>query len=172
MEVHVCPLNVVESAISAHAPSHLISLLSPETMIDTPAGIAPGNHLKVAVNDIATPADGLVEPNRAHAQAIVDFAARWERSAPMLIHCYAGISRSTAAALIVLCSLEPEGREAALTERMRAAAPFARPNPLLVACADWVLGRNGGLTQALEAMGEAELAWEGQLFGLALPVSN
>ncbi|MHA1524157.1 MAG: tyrosine phosphatase family protein [Alphaproteobacteria bacterium] len=169
MEVHVCPLNVVETAITTHAPSHLISLLSGETMIDTPAGIVPQNHLKVALNDIAAPEPGLVEPSRAHAQAIIDFAGGWDQAAPMLIHCYAGISRSTAAALIVLCTLEAPGGEAALAGRLRAAAPFARPNPLLVACADAVLGRQGELTQALGTMGEAELAWQGALFRLAVP---
>ncbi|MFV2091584.1 MAG: tyrosine phosphatase family protein [Hyphomicrobiales bacterium] len=137
-------------------------------MIDTPGGIDPDHHLKISVNDIAVPAPGLVAPSHAHAQAIIDFAGRWDRAAPMLIHCYAGISRSTAAALIVLCACEPPGQEASLAGKMRAAAPFARPNPLLISSADAVLGRGGKLTEALLAMGNAELAWQGELFRLSV----
>ena len=83
---------------------------------------------------------------------IVDFAAAWDRNAPMLVHCFAGVSRSTAAALIVACVHE-RGREHELARRLRAAAPHAQPNRRIIALGDRVLGCGGALISAVESLG-------------------
>ena len=54
----------------------------------------------------------------------------------MLIHCWAGISRSTAAAYVALCALNPHADERTLANRLRSASPQASPNPRIVALAD------------------------------------
>ena len=168
MDVVVCPLSAVDQVIARHRPSHLISLLSAEELFPMPGAIAPERHLKVASNDIVAPADGLVAPAAAHALAVVDFATAWDRRAPIAIHCFAGISRSTAAALIVLCALEPDCDEGTIAAELRAAAPFAAPNRLLVSHGDAVLGRGGRLIAAAEAMGSPVLCAEGRPFALRL----
>ena len=67
-------------------------------MIDTPAGITPERHLRLGVNDIAEPIDGMVAPDESLVVQLLAFGRTWDESAPMLVHCWAGISRSTAGA--------------------------------------------------------------------------
>ena len=58
----VAPLSRLPDALREHAPSHLVSLLSPEHMIETPAGFPADRHLRLGVNDIADPAAGTDPP--------------------------------------------------------------------------------------------------------------
>jgi predicted protein tyrosine phosphatase len=164
--IYICPLNTVEEAIAEHSPSHLMSLLDPASMIDTPGGIDAENHLKVSVNDIAHSAPDMIAPNDGHIAALIDFAQTWPREGPLLIHCWAGISRSTAAALITYCARNPNADEADAAVRMRAHAPHAKPNRLMIEIADRLLERDGRLMASVELMGPGELAWEGVLFGI------
>ena len=86
----------------------------------------------------------------------------------MVVHCYAGISRSTAAAYIGLCALRPDLDEFLLAERLRRAAPSATPNARLVAAADRLLGRRGRMSEAIAAIGRGVDAFEGTPFALPL----
>jgi predicted protein tyrosine phosphatase len=162
----VCPLNQVEARIAAHAPARMISLLDPVSMIETPAALCAQSHLKVGVNDIAAAQDGLVEPGRDHARAILDFVDEWQIDRPLLVHCWAGVSRSTATAFIAACRLNPDAEEIVIAQMIRRRSPTASPNPLLVAAADHLLGRAGRMRAAVEAIGRGEMAWEGVAFEL------
>jgi predicted protein tyrosine phosphatase len=89
-----------------------------------------------------------VLPCETHVAELITFARDWDRQAPLLIHCWAGISRSTAAAFISLCALNPEGSELELARALRRASPTAYPNRLLVALADEILTRDGRKIEA------------------------
>jgi predicted protein tyrosine phosphatase len=90
-------------------------------------------------------------PTREDVQAIIGFARRVEAAeGKLLIHCSAGISRSSAAALIVLATWLGAGRETEAAERVFAISPDADPNPRMVEYADELLGRGGALTRATE----------------------
>ncbi|MEM8986211.1 MAG: protein tyrosine phosphatase [Pseudomonadota bacterium] len=162
--IFVCPKSKVEEAVAAHGPSHLVSLLGAEAMIDTPAGVACARHLKLSVNDIPAPEEGKVAPGADHVAELLAFTEDWTMEAPMLIHCWAGISRSTAAAYIVACASAPTADEFVLAKTLRAAAPHAQPNPLLIAHADDLLGRDGRMMDAIDAIGEATCVVEGPIF--------
>ena len=164
--IYVSPLSAVPDAIRVLGPSHLVSLLDPETMIDTPEGVAPERHLRIGVNDIAEPIDDLVPPTSRHVAELIEFIRGWDQKAPLLVHCWAGISRSTATAFIALCMLNEDRPEAALARAIRDSAPHAHPNKLIVALADDLLGREGRMLDAVEALGPGRPAWEGELFGL------
>jgi len=70
----------------------------------------------------------------------------------VLIHCEAGVSRSTAAALIIYaCWLGP-GREHEAMERVIAQRPYAMPNPRMVKLADDLLQLGGRLVEARDAL--------------------
>jgi len=165
-QIHVCPLSAVASVIAAHGPSHVVTLINRELMIDTPAGIVPENHLKLGMNDIAAPADGFVAPGDEHIADLVRFTLAWDRRAPMLIHCWAGISRSTAAAFVALCALNPHADELAVARRLRGASPEATPNARIVALGDEALDRKGRMVAAAEAIGRGVLALSGRPFVL------
>jgi len=172
MSILVCPLRLVEATITARRPSHLITLLSPEEMIGTPAGFDPARHLRLGVHDIAEPMDGLTHPDAALVEQFLDFASGWDASAPLLIHCWAGISRSTAAAYIIACDRAGAGSETELARILRARASHADPNRLMVRLGDDLLGRRGRMVAAVESIGRGAMASEGRLFDLPLTVAR
>jgi predicted protein tyrosine phosphatase len=164
--IYVAPLSLVETTVAGEGVSHLVTLINGETPIPTPPGIGPDRHLRLSMNDICEPQPGLLLPCESHVSELIDFARAWDRQAPLLIHCWAGISRSTAAAFISLCALNPEGTERALAWALRRASPTAYPNRLLVALADETLARNGRMVAAVEDIGRGRIAEEAEVFAL------
>ncbi len=96
------------------------------------------------------------------------FVRAWDRAEPMVIHCFAGVSRSTAAAFIAACALKPERDEFAIARAIREASPTATPNARLVALADEALGRKGRMNDAIVRIGRGEECFEGTPFVLEL----
>jgi predicted protein tyrosine phosphatase len=166
--IHVCSLARLHATLEETRAQHVITLLKQIELIVRPLPIPDGNHLHVGVDDIAEPMDGYIHPAAEHVIRLIDFVQRWERAAPLLVHCYAGISRSTAAAFIAACVLRPERDEASIAQAIRLASPTASPNRLLVAVADRQLGRAGRMVGALEQIGPGIVANEGVPFRLDL----
>ena len=83
-----------------------------------------------------------------------------------LIHCFAGLSRSTAAAFIALCAINPDTPEDAIARALRRCSDTAVPNKLFVALADEQLGREGRMSAALASMGPHRFASECVPFGV------
>jgi predicted protein tyrosine phosphatase len=79
----------------------------------------------------------------------------------ILIHCHAGISRSTAAAYALACQQAGPGHEADLAMTLRALSAAATPNPRMIALADDLLGREGKMISAIRAIGRGAEAYEG-----------
>lgn len=92
-------------------------------------------------------------PCEEHVTQVLDFVRGWDRAAPLVIHCYAGISRSTASAFAAACALNPHRDELQIAQAIRAASPIASPNRLIVSLADKALGRDGRMVRALDAIG-------------------
>ena len=159
MTLIICGLSEVPRLVAERRPSHLVTLLDPASMIETPAGIEARRHLRLAVNDIAAPTEGLIAPDAALVEALLAFGADWDERAPMLIHCWAGISRSTASAFVLACERSPEADERAIARAMREAAPHAYPNRRIVGLADDLMGRRGRMVDAIESMGACEMAF-------------
>ena len=162
----VGPLNKVQSLIDEHGVSHVVTLLAPDTGDQPPQGIAPERHLRLYFHDIVQPMDGHVPPRAADAERMIAFFQNWDRENPMLVHCWAGISRSTAAAYTALCLFRPGADEEELAFELRKASPSATPNRLIVSLADEVLGRNGRMVKAIEKIGRGADAFEGTPFVL------
>jgi predicted protein tyrosine phosphatase len=120
------------------------------------------------VSDIVEPLDGHVLPGQEHVGQLLPFVRAWDREKPLVFHCWAGISRSTAAAFITACALRPERDERALAQALRAASPSATPNRRLVALADSILGRQGRMVDAVDRIGRGAEACEGTPFTLRL----
>lgn len=164
----VCSLSHVPTSVSLHRASHLVTLIGNGTHVERPRSISRDRHLLLAFDDIVEPIDGMVPPAEEHAEALLSFVGRWDQQQPIVVHCFAGISRSTAAAFITLCALRPERDEGELARGLRLASPSATPNIRLVGHADRVLGRNGRMTAAIEGIGQGEMAFEGTPFVLPL----
>jgi predicted protein tyrosine phosphatase len=172
-QIHICSLKMVESLAAEIGPSHILSLLGGITPFpETPKNVDPRNHLKMTLADIAEPQEGMIHPGAEHVQQVIAFGERWAKEGgaqrPIIVHCFAGISRSTASALTIACLLRPKTVEARFTEALRASSESAQPNTLLIEHADRLLGRHGRLVTAVEDMGLADFSKAGQPFVLPI----
>ena len=121
--VHVCPLSEVPSLVADVKASRLVSLLQAEIPVPTPHGITAESHLRLEVHDIAEPILDHVAPDKAHVRTLIAFAESWGGDGDMVVHCWAGISRSTAAAFTALCLVNPDVPELVIARALRAASP-------------------------------------------------
>lgn len=149
----VCPLSQLAATARLHQPRDLITLLSPKITMQRPPMIAAERHLQLTLNDIAAPTPGLLAPMQQDVAKIIDKAQSWNRQAPLLIHCWMGVSRSTAAAFTILCVLMPHCDEHKLAQQLRAKSPFATPNQRIIELADYMLNRNGRMIDAIKSIG-------------------
>jgi predicted protein tyrosine phosphatase len=166
--IHVCSLARIAGMTETTGARSLVTLINKGTRVDRPAAIAAENHLFVAISDITSDMEGQILPGDAHVRTLLEFVQRWDRDAPILIHCFAGVSRSTAAAFITACALRPDRAEDAIAQSIRAASPTATPNARLVALADTMLGRSGRMIAAVERIGRGQDCMEGIPFALDL----
>jgi len=167
-EVHVCPLSLVPDTVARARASHLVTLINDNTLVTRPQSIRAANHLFLGVNDIVEPMEGMVLPAEDHVRELIDFVDSWDRERPIVVHCFAGISRSTAAAFIALCAVSPARDEGEIAKHIRSASRFASPNRLIVSLGDHLLGRGGRMVEAIAAIGRGEEAIESIPF--AIPI--
>lgn len=150
----VSPLSRIAEMAVRHRASEMISLIAKEQAFHRPAVIRAERHLLLSMNDISFAGTGdLIAPQERHVTAIIDFVRQWDRQAPLLIHCWMGVSRSPAAALIATLAVHPEEDDMALALRLRQASACATPNARLVAIGDELLGRGGRLVAAVRSIG-------------------
>ena len=165
--VIICPLRHLDDLVTLHQPSHVISILSASN--ECPKLDDQIQHLYLNFNDITVPRDGYISPQEQHIHTLIDFAQSWDRSAPMIVHCWAGVSRSTAAAFILLCAFSEKADEFSLANHLREKSPPATPNTRMVSLADNVLRREGRMSKAIDTIGRGAYAFEGNIFTLAMP---
>jgi predicted protein tyrosine phosphatase len=158
----VAPLSAVPGLVGGGGVSHVLGCLGPESQ-HPELGLGE-RHLRLTFHDIITEMEGMQPPTRGHVEQIVDFVETWDRSGRLLIHCWAGISRSTASAFTAMCLLNPREDELALARELRSHSPFASPNLRMVGFADEVLGRGGRMVEAIELIGRGAEAYEGRVF--------
>jgi predicted protein tyrosine phosphatase len=99
-------------------------------------------------------------------QRLIDFVGAWDRKSPMVVHCFAGISRSTAGAYVAACAINPQRDEMEIAWDLRRASRTAQPNARIVSIADRLLGRDGRMVRAINAIGVGDAAIEGDPFRL------
>jgi predicted protein tyrosine phosphatase len=166
--IHVCSLSRIDEIVRATGARTLVTLINEGTPVPRPASIAPERHLHVSMSDVVEELEGHVAPHDGHVGSLLDFIHAWDRADPILIHCWAGVSRSTAAAYITACALNPLRSELQIARALRAASPTATPNARLVALADARLGRGGRMVAAVQSIGRGADCAEGVPFALEL----
>jgi len=148
-------------------PHRILSIAAPGFRLLTPSGVDPDRHYHLNFDDIVESVAGYVEPSEAHVRSIIDLGAGLADTERILVHCHAGISRSSAAALILLAIRNP-GHERDIASLLRAEGPWFVPNRLMIEIADRLLGRGAVLSAALTSMGPATMA--GNARPVALPL--
>jgi len=151
--IHVCALATLGETVARTGARSVLTLLSNAERHMEQHLLSLDRHLKLELSDIAEAQVGRIVPGAHHVEAILAFLREWDRKAPLVVHCYAGVSRSTAATLTAACLFAPEIPEAELAARLRNASPTATPNPAIIAHADRALGRNGRMVAAVAALG-------------------
>ncbi len=150
----VCPLASIAGLAVTHRVREMVSLIAERQDFHRPGVISADRHLKLVMNDIGFAGTGdLIAPSEAHVESLIAFVREWDRSAPIIIHCWMGVSRSPAAAVIASLSIDPEQDDFELAARLRQVAPHATPNVRLIEIGDRALGRGGRLVAAIKGIG-------------------
>jgi predicted protein tyrosine phosphatase len=166
--IHVCSLAALPETVRATGASHVLTVMANIDQVQRPASVLEANHLKVSMDDITQEMDGFLAPSQEHIERVLNFVRSWDRGAPLVVHCYAGISRSTASAFAAACMLNPHRNEIEIARQIRARSPIASPNRLIVTLADKALGRDGRMLRALDEMGPGSMTMEGRPFRVDL----
>ena len=166
--IHVCSLARLQETVELTGARHVVSLIGDEGRLARPSTIAPENHLWLRLHDISDPLDGYIVPAEEHVTDLLKFVRGWDRRAPLVVHCYMGISRSTATAFTAVCALNPHRDEATIAQALRRASVTATPNARIVSLADRLLGREGRMIAAIETIGRGDLTAEAAPFRLDL----
>jgi predicted protein tyrosine phosphatase len=84
-------------------------------------------------------------PRLQNVKRILDFTSDLPANAKVLVHCRAGVSRSTATAYAILCQHTAPGMEMENLLHVETLRDLVLPNRLIIRLADKVLKRNGGM---------------------------
>lgn len=134
--------------------SHVLSILDPGWPVP-PAFGAFGGHerLELRFNDVIEEAAGSEPPQPEHVAALLafgrDLLAEPREDAHLLVHCHAGISRSTASMTLMLAQALPERPAAEIVEEVLRIRSKAWPNLRIIEIGDAMLGRGGTLVEAV-----------------------
>lgn len=132
--------------------THILSLLDPDWPDPEPLAHYPAERRMVLrFHDVIGPSLGMNPPEPAHVEALLAFGRSLSDPADLLVHCHAGISRSTAAMAALLAQAHPLADEASVLRHIARIRPQAWPNSKMIAFADDLLGRKGRLNEALAA---------------------
>jgi predicted protein tyrosine phosphatase len=157
MTILVSSLARAPGLIAERRPERIVSLLDPASPFPHPG---ESQHLRLEIHDIDLHEPHLTAPHETHVRDIIAFVEGWSLNAPILIHCWAGVSRSTATAFITACIHNPSTDEEEIAWALRRASPTATPNRRLVALADAELGRGGRMIAAAERIGRGVTDWQ------------
>ena len=158
---------ILRSPLAGSRIRHVISIGDPPPWDKLPEGFDahPARKLRLVFHDLERPDSGLGHTgcSREDVERLVEFCRGLAAGEAALVHCEAGICRSSAAALVALAVALGAGHEAAaveallVAERASAAAghrfPYDRilPNRRVVGLADQLLGRAGRLLGVCQA---------------------
>lgn len=149
--LHITPLDHLEATLTASGSRWLASFAAPGSALERPDGL--DGFLALDFNDIPQPLEGLQAVTGEQIKRLIAFFRTWNGDGPLVLQCWMGVSRSTAAALIAACIILPESKPFTLVSMLRDAAPHATPNPLMIALADEQLGYGGALVRTVETAG-------------------
>lgn len=131
--------------------SHVLSILDPDWPDPQAFRLYPPHRRVVhRFDDVLGAVGDAAPPEVGHVDAILGWGdvLAADTADHVLVHCHAGVSRSTAAAVMLMARDQP-GREAAAFDVVRRIRPRSWPNSRMLAIADRLLRRDGALVAAL-----------------------
>ncbi len=144
----------------AFGVSHVLSILDPAAP-EPPVFASVGEHerLELRFDDVIAPMPEQIVPTAREVEEILAFGRglEAESDAHLLVHCHAGISRSTAAMTLILAQARPDLPPAAVLDEVLRIRHHAWPNLLILEIGDRLLSRRGGLVRAVGAVYRRQL---------------
>jgi predicted protein tyrosine phosphatase len=135
--------------------THVLSILDPDTP-DPPAfsAFAPHHRLALRFHDIIETLPDRLAPARADVERLLAFGHELSDTSGnhLLIHCHAGVSRSTASAALILAQARPDRAARDALEAVAQLRPRAWPNLRILEFGDELLSRNGEIVAAAAAI--------------------
>jgi len=170
MSILVTPLSQLPGVLARRRPGRVISLLDPGSPFPELGPSYIDRHLRLAFHDAHSPAPGVTVASPQDIAQLLAFLEPWDANESLLVHCRAGIGRSTATAFVAACFRNPHASELGIAIELRRVGPLSRPNETLVKLADSMMDRGGRMSAAIADTGRG-LGWidqpEGQPFELA-----
>lgn len=152
--VTICGIPELDEHCAAGV-THVLSILDPEW--PDPAAFAsfsPHRRLALRFHDIIEPVPARLAPTQADIERLLGFGQELAAHADghLLVHCHAGISRSTAATTLILAQAHPEEAAKDILEAVARIRPRAWPNLRMLELGDALLGRNGDIVAAVSVI--------------------
>ena len=160
--ITVCGIEELEGH-SAAGVSHVLSILDPDWPVpEAFGGFGEHERLELRFDDvIEDDAEGKQPPHEAHVAQLLrfgrDLLAEPPPAAHLLVHCHAGISRSTASMTLILAQALPQVTAAEIMAEVLRIRDKAWPNLRIVEMGDTLLGRGGTLVAAAHAVYHRQL---------------
>ena len=116
------------------------------------------DHELIRFDDVVAEYPGFIACTPAHIEQVLAFGERVQAKpdSHVLVHCHAGISRSTAAAAILMTQHAP-GREEEAFLKLLSMRKHGWPNTRMIEFADHLMKRDGALLRGLEVYRRALL---------------
>jgi predicted protein tyrosine phosphatase len=151
-DIDVCGLDELCGYCSMGV-THVLSILDPDWPApEVFAAFGEHAHLELRVDDVIDEVPGKVVPRTLPAER----SAR----ARLLVHCHAGVSRSTASMVLILAQALPALPATAIVREVLRIRPQAWPNLRIIEMGDALLGRHGEIVAATHVAYAAQLERE------------
>jgi predicted protein tyrosine phosphatase len=143
--------------------THVLSILDPEWPVPNAFG-SFGEHkrLELRFHDVIEETHGMIAPREAHVLQLLQFGRDLRAEPPssgahLLVHCHAGVSRSTAAMILMVAQGRPDVAASVVAQEVFRGRQKAWPNLLMMEMGDRLLGRGGELVEAAKEIYRAQL---------------
>ena len=153
MRITICGIPELGAHCGAGV-THVLSILRP----DEPDPVAfmdfpPHRREALRFHDVIAPvSEETILPSEDHVARVLEFGREVSAAGPaahLLIHCHAGVSRSTASAALLLAQEDPRRPAADVFAEIARLRPRAWPNLLILELGEAALGRRGELVGAV-----------------------
>jgi predicted protein tyrosine phosphatase len=152
-QVTICGIDELGLHCEARV-THVLSILDPGwPEPEALGGFDPHRMLELRFHDVIDAGPGCIAPERPDVEQLLTFGRELTkaRGSHLLVHCHAGVSRSTAAATLILAQTRPGRPAEEVLQAVVRQRPRAWPNLRILELGDALLGRRGELVNAARA---------------------
>jgi predicted protein tyrosine phosphatase len=158
--ITVCGLEELKQHAGAHV-SHVLSILDPHWPVPEVFGTFHEHEkLELRFDDVIE--DGPIAPQPAHVEQLLAFGRDLNhepgQNAHLLVHCHAGVSRSSASMALLIAQAVPNATGEEIFAEILRIRPQIWPNLRILEIGDALLGRDGDLVAAVRGIYRRQIA--------------